>query len=128
MLLTCDAKSTAQTDALLATKAAESWVLATPTAKDDQLVGYSTTAEMTQAIADALVPYETEVQRDAAIAAALLHVGADGQRYCCGGGHHRSVGTGKVSCLSSLRRLLALGIMERGQPKHFWPANAQEAF
>jgi len=38
---------------------------------DDQLVGYSTTAEMTQAIANALVPYGTIVQRDAAIAAAL---------------------------------------------------------
>ncbi|CAE7477421.1 unnamed protein product, partial [Symbiodinium microadriaticum] len=38
---------------------------------DDQLGDYSTTAEMTQAIADALVPYGTIVQRDAAIAAAL---------------------------------------------------------
>ena len=38
---------------------------------DTQLVDYSTTAQMTQAISDALVPFETAVQRDAAIAAAL---------------------------------------------------------
>ena len=38
---------------------------------DTQLTGYSTTAQMTQAITDALVPFETAAQRDAAIAAAL---------------------------------------------------------
>ena len=37
---------------------------------DSELAAYSTTAHMTQAIADGLVPYGTAVQRDAAIAAA----------------------------------------------------------
>ena len=92
--LSCDAYSTAQTDALLLPKASESWVLAQlggyyttqeaddavaaaltnhftraeATANfvaflaqansytDDQLLDYSTTVEMNQAIADALVP------------------------------------------------------------------------
>ena len=38
---------------------------------DTSLLGYSDTAQMNQAIADALVPFGTIVQRDAAIAAAL---------------------------------------------------------
>ena len=39
---------------------------------DTELAAYSTTVQMTQAIADVLVPYGTAVQRDAAIAAALV--------------------------------------------------------
>eukprot|EP00439_Symbiodinium_sp_Y106_P080825 s2364_g19.t1 len=110
--LSCDSYSIAETDALLAPKANESWVLATlggyytsqetndaitaaltnyftqaevtfnlvagvMEAKDytdAQLAGYSDTAAMNQAIADALVPYGTAAQRDAAIAAALATV------------------------------------------------------
>ena len=50
--LTCDAYSTAQTDALLLAKASESWVLA-------QLGGYSTTQQTSDAIAAALTDYWT---------------------------------------------------------------------
>ena len=50
---------------------------------DDQLVGYSTTAQMTQAISDALVPYGTIVQRDAAIAAALAAYYTSAQTDSC---------------------------------------------
>ena len=39
---------------------------------DTQLVPYSTTTQMNQAISDALVPYGTAAQRDAAIVAALV--------------------------------------------------------
>ena len=50
--LTCDAYSTAQTDALLLPKASESWVLA-------QLGDYSTTQQTSDAIAAALTNYWT---------------------------------------------------------------------
>ena len=53
---------------------------------DDQLVGYSTAAEMTQAIADALVPYRTIVHRiHRCSTRGLLHVGANGQCHRGGG-------------------------------------------
>ena len=79
----CDAYTTQQTDDAIAaalvdyftrTEVTVTVVAAIDESKgytDTQLAGYSTTAEMTQAITDALVPYGTAVQRDAAIAAAL---------------------------------------------------------
>ena len=59
----CDAYTTQQTDDAIDESKGYT---------DTQLADYSTTAQMTQAIADALVPFETAVQRDAAIAAALV--------------------------------------------------------
>ena len=52
---------------------------------DTSLLDYSTTAQMTQAIADALVPYGTIVQRDAAID------GCDECSHRGGAGHHSTI-------------------------------------
>ena len=79
----CDAYTTQQTDDAISTALSDYFTRAEVTVTvvaaideskgytDTQLADYSTTAEMTQAIADALVPYGTAAQRDAAIAAAL---------------------------------------------------------
>ena len=80
----CDAYTTQQTDDAIAaaltnyftrSEVVVNVVAAIDESKgytDTQLADYSTTAQMTQAIADALVPYGTVAQRDAAIAAALV--------------------------------------------------------
>ena len=62
--LTCDAYSTAQTDALLLPKASESWVLA-------QLGGYSTAQQTSDAIAAALTDYFTRAESTANLVAFL---------------------------------------------------------
>ena len=79
----CDAYTTQQTDDAISTALSDYFTRAEVTVTvvaaideskgytDTQLADYSTTAQTTQAIADALVPYETAAQRDAAIAAAL---------------------------------------------------------
>ena len=79
----CDAYTTQQTDDAIAAALVDYFTRAEVTVTvvaaideskgytDTQLADYSTTAETTQAIADALVPYGTAAQRDAAIAAAL---------------------------------------------------------
>ena len=79
----CDAYTTQQTDDAIAAALTNYFTRAEVTATivaaideskgytDTQLADYSTTAQTTQAIADALVPYGTAGQRDAAIAAAL---------------------------------------------------------
>ena len=79
----CDAYTTQQTDDAIAAALTDYFTRAEVTVTvvaaideskaytDTQLADYSTTAQTTQAIADALVPYGTAAQRDAAIAAAL---------------------------------------------------------
>ena len=62
--LSCDSYSVAETDALLAPKASESWVLAT-------LGGYYTEQETDDAIAGALSNYFTQAEVTASIAAAV---------------------------------------------------------
>ena len=62
--LSCDSYSVAETDALLAPKASESWVLAT-------LGGYYTEQETDDAIAGALSNYFTQAEDTASIAAAV---------------------------------------------------------
>ena len=62
--LSCDAYSTAQTDALLLPKASESWVLA-------QLGGYSTTQQTSDAIAAALTNHFTRAEATANLVAFL---------------------------------------------------------
>ena len=80
----CDAYTTQQTDDAIAVALSNYFTRAEVTATivaaideskgytDTQLVPYSTTVQMNQAITDALVPYGTAAQRDAAIAAALV--------------------------------------------------------
>ena len=80
----CDAYTTQQTDDAIAVALSNYFTRAEVTATivaamdeskgytDTQLVPYSTTVQMHQAITDALVPYGTAAQRDAAIAAALV--------------------------------------------------------
>ena len=79
----CDAYTTQQTDDAIAAALTNYFTRAEVTATivaaideskgytDSELVPYSTTVQMTQAITDALVPYGTAAQRDAAITAAL---------------------------------------------------------
>ena len=79
----CDAYTTQQTDDAIAAALTNYFTRAEVTATivaaideskgytDSELVPYSTTVQMNQAISDALVPYGTAAQRDAAIAAAL---------------------------------------------------------
>ena len=62
--LSCDAYSTAQTDALLLSKASESWVLA-------QLGGYSTTQQTSDAIAAALTNHFTRAEATANLVAGV---------------------------------------------------------
>ena len=62
--LSCDAYSTAQTDALLLPKASESWVLA-------QLGGYSTTQQTSDAIAAALTNHFTRAEATANLVAGV---------------------------------------------------------
>ena len=62
--LSCDAYSTAQTDALLLPKASESWVLA-------QLGGYSTTQQTSDAMAAALTNHFTRAEATANLVAGV---------------------------------------------------------
>ena len=111
----CDAYTTQQTDDAIAAALTNYFTRAEVTATivaaideskgytDAQLVPYSTTAQMTQAITDALVPFETAAQRDAAaalvgyydstqtaaaIAAALVPYGT-AVEHRCGGAEQR---------------------------------------
>ena len=80
----CDAYTTQETDDAIAAALTNYFTRAEVTVTvvaaideskaytDTQLVPYSTTVQMNQAITDALVPFETAAQRDAAIAAALV--------------------------------------------------------
>ena len=80
----CDAYTTQQTDDAIAAALTNYFTRAEVTATivaaideskgytDSELVPYSTTVQMNQAISDASVPYGTAAQRDAAIAAALV--------------------------------------------------------
>ena len=117
----CDAYTTQQTDDAIAAALTNYFTRAEVTATivaaideskgytDAQLVPYSTTAQMTQAITDALVPFETAAQRDAAHrgsprgflrfhsngrrnrggAGALRDGGRAGRRHRCGGAEQR---------------------------------------
>ena len=99
---------------------------------DTQLVPYSTTVQMNQAISDALVPYRTAAQRDAAIAAALAsyYTSAQTDAAIAAGlalQHHGPNEPGHLRCAGALRDGGPAGRRHRGSPAAYYTSAQTDA-